>query len=224
MNLLSILQIFVEISVLVIGAICLIRFKLFPVAFRPYCYNNWIGVAGIIVYRVSISTVGSNAIDANVSSILDFLTIAWFYYLLNGRINDRNLFIAFASLAITAFVVDNFIFHNIFIFNSASYIFFNLMTVYLIIDHINRMVITERRSLLREPVFLISLSLLTYYSLSLVMEMFYFLKLDLEFPTHLTWLLSQIKAAALIISNSVIIYSLLKVKSSERLILPFLYQ
>ena len=209
--------------VIFLAGLSLVKFAKYPATIRPFCYNLWLGALSIVCFPIINNYFHTNASSTNLFALLDFYTVGWLYYNLSGRKQSRTQFLVLFILMSLFWIIDNLFINSIGRFNSAFYIASDVTLMYLVINQINICVVSEKAALSSEPVFLISISFLIYYSFSLVFEVFYLYELYLAFSDGFGKLLEEVKMIAFIAANLLVLRALLRIKRRERLTLPFLY-
>jgi hypothetical protein len=85
----------------------------------------------------------------------------------------KNLFPLIILVLMTTWALENFVFSKIIYFSSYFRIVYSFIVVILSIALINRLIVTERKSLLSNPTFLLCVSFVFYYTLKVMVEAFW---------------------------------------------------
>ena len=164
---------FLSFSVGIAVIISLVRFKQIAPAFRPFLFLLWLGLVNETTSHVLISTNHSNAVNTNIFLLLEALLLLWFFKL--QRVFDRNPRLPWilALLYLAAWTYENFWISSLTKFNSYFCVAAAFIAVLCSIHLINRLLLTGSGRLMRNPLFILTIAFIIYYTYSVLVETFW---------------------------------------------------
>jgi len=164
------LNIFLNHSVVIAAAIAVLRFKIIDKNFQPFIFFIWLGLINETLSLVLIYTKGSNTVNSNVYVLLESLLILYLFFSWDSISKPLYSLLMFA--AVSVWITDNLVVHNINGNNSVFRIFYSFIIIFCSLIQVNKLVISERVSLIKNPVFLICIAFLAYYACKAFVEVF----------------------------------------------------
>ncbi len=131
-----------------------------------------------------ISRGSSNAVNANIYVLLEGILYVGQFRTWGAFQKGKWQFRLLIGTLLLVWGIDNFILNHITTFNSLYRIYYSFCLVFLSIDEINRFLARMERALLKNPIFLICIGLLVFYTYKATMEVFYLLKLPFSFTFY----------------------------------------
>lgn len=157
--------------------------------FRPFTWLLWLGLLNDTLSLVFAYTLKTTAINTNIYVLLEYLLVLYQF----GRWNNAAIkaCISFAALGVIVWSADNLLIHPLDNRNGAFRIFYSFIIIFFSINEVNKLIVYERRSLLKNPVFLICFTFLAYYSYKAFVEVFMAFGLNLgnSFSQHVCMVL-----------------------------------
>lgn len=167
------LGISLTLCIIVPALIGLIRFKKINEVYHPFIYFIWIGAFNEIFGLIMMYTIKSNIVNLNIYILVESLLLLW-QFTRWGLFNKNSLWLKLIIvIAMIFWVTENFIISNITKYDSFFCIFNSTINTFMSISIINRLIATERRSLWKNPVFIICATFIIYYSMSILSEVFW---------------------------------------------------
>src|SRR5207253_1254095 len=118
-----------------------------------------------------------NTINSNVYRLIESILILWQFS--NWRLlKNRNTKIVAGTALVWFWLIENFIIFNPDHFNSYFLIAYSSMVSIMSIGMLNHLIISERKSLLKNPIFLICAAYIFYYTFSVLSEAFWLYGID----------------------------------------------
>lgn len=114
----------------------------------------------------------SNHINSNIYVLIAYILLLWQFGKWEMSHSNRNIILGFIGFAV--WLADNFYFHSLMANNSIFRLFTSFTIQYLCILQFNKLIFLERNRIIRNPVFIISASLLNYYTFKSIIETFNF--------------------------------------------------
>lgn len=206
---------------IVIGAVIgWMRFRKIDPAFLPFLLLLWLGFINEII-SLSIMEAGfSNAINYNVFTLVEALLITWQFKkwkLLEGQ-ERVYYFLQFAF--ITGWIIESVIRARLNVFNSYFIIGHSAVIVLLGVNMINRVMFSEPSLIIRNPIFLICMGFIIYFTYAILVETFwvYGLNKTPTFRIHIYEILAYIN----LFTNLVFAFATLCIPLKRQYILQFL--
>ena len=146
--------------------------KINPV-FRPFLFCVWLGLLNEIVSIITARTIHNTAINGNVYVLCESLLLLWQFrqWELFGR--QRWMVNAIGSFLVLAWVIENFMLFSIVQFSSWFRIIYSFVIVLLSVSMLNRQILVEKGPLLKNPVALLCLAFIIYYTYKVLVETFW---------------------------------------------------
>lgn len=167
-------------SIIFPAIIGLIRYAKINEAYHPFIYYIWIGSINEIFGLIMMYTIKTNIVNLNIYLLAESLLLLWQFK--RWRLFSNNsiwLKFIIASLVLV-WVTENFIISSITKYDSYFCIYNETINTFMSISIINRLIATERKSLWRNPVFIICSTFVIYYSMSILTEVFWIYGLSLN--------------------------------------------
>jgi hypothetical protein len=168
-----ILSIVLSIFIIVPAVIGLIRFRKISEAYYPFIYCIWAGFLNEMTGIISIKLIRTNVVNLNIYILVEFLLITWQFKKWN--LFGRKLYWpgALSGGMIIFWCIESFFISKMKGFNSYFIIVYSASITFMSISMINRLIVTERRSLLKNPIFIICIAFVLYYTLNVLSESFW---------------------------------------------------
>ena len=204
-------------SILIPAIIGGIRFRSIAHAYYPFIFLMWLGLLNETLSLILIYTIRSNAVNSNIYVLIEYLVVLVQFYTWNNSFIKRYYF--FAGLGLIVWIADNFLIHAINDNNSIFRIFYSFIIVFFSIDQINKLIINERKSLIKNAVFLICSTFFIYYSCKAFVEVFNAFDLGLSngFNRHVFMVLYF----ANVLSNIVYAIAILCIPTKQEFTMPY---
>lgn len=177
------------------GAIIgLIRLKHIDRAYYPFILLLWIGLLAEIMSSIVIHKGNSNAIFGNIYVLSESILLFVFFKRLGLFSKIENLSFFFPVLFVFAWIWENFIYSDIGYFNSYFRILYSFIVVLMSIHMINRILAEDKRKIIKNPLFLILIGFIIFFTYKTLIEIFwiYGLNSGLEFRTQVYRIMTYI--------------------------------
>lgn len=167
------LVIALSLSVLIAGVIALVRFSQIREIYRPFVYLIWVASINELLSVYLVINHHYNIVNYVIYSLCESLLLLWFFKNL-GVFRGKNSWYYFLILAFVAiWTVENFFGYRFGTrFSYYFDIFYSFCIVLLSIRAINDLLFTERE-LLKNPVFLICVGTIIFFTYTIVEETFW---------------------------------------------------
>jgi hypothetical protein len=182
-----------SLSIAISAIIGWIRFKKIEPAFFPFLCLLWLGMVNETLSITLAMSGHSNACNYNVFSLVEALLVTWQFRRWN-LFSHRFFYPVMQLVLIMSWLFINFILGHIYVFNSWFFILHAILIVVLSINMMNRVIFEDPGNIFRNPVFLISMGLIIYFTYSILVEVFwlYGLNKSREFRINIYAILAYI--------------------------------
>jgi hypothetical protein len=172
------------------------RWARIPSLFYPFALLLWVGALNEFLSLIMILTKQHNMVNSNIYVLLEFIIILFLFKNWNGWRIRTVLIFSVAGLA--AWITDNIVWHTLTDNNSLFRMLYSAVVVFLSMGVLSRVILEERNSLFKTPIFLISLTFIIFYSFKAYYESFnlFHIKIDTNFYYNLWLVLSVINLFA----------------------------
>jgi len=198
----------------------LIRFRLIDRAYQPFIYCIWIGCCNEIFSYILIKGGHPNAINNNVYWLIESLLFTYQFERWGLFSRRKLLFVSIIAILCVAWLSENFIISEIEQFDSYFLIAYSSLLCFMSIALINRLISTERGSLLKNAEFVICVTFVIYYAFNVLVEVFwiYGLSGNKIFVQNVT----NISVFTNLLANLLYSYAIIWMPTKRRFTLPSL--
>lgn len=159
-------------SIIVPAIIGIIRFNIINRIYFPFILCIWVGLLNELISELLIDYFHvSNSVNTDIYCLIEALLYTWLFRNLNLFINAKQYILLMIFLS-AAWLIDNFIISKITRFDSYFTIVYSLVIVLMSITILNRLIV-QQINLLANSTFLICASLIIYFTLMALMEIFW---------------------------------------------------
>ncbi|RYY22507.1 MAG: hypothetical protein EOO04_15680 [Chitinophagaceae bacterium] len=168
----EILSIVSTYSILIAAVLGVIRFRVIQESYYPLIYICWAALVAEIVASIVQKSSGT-LWPSNVYVLIEGLLFTW-QFRKWGSFQHRPWLFYLIQAAITIlWIIDSFFIHTIDELSSIYRISFSVLLVILAIDHINKLIVHERRSFITNAKFLLCIGVIFFFSYKFTLETFY---------------------------------------------------
>lgn len=204
-------------TIVIVIILILVRFKTVVAFSLPFVLFVLVGWFNDTLSHILIATIRSNVINSNVYWIVENLLLIWLFKEWNVPPDKKNLYQKLAVVGLALWIADNLILHSLTTFNDGFRLWHSLTVVVLSVRQINSLLFKETRSLFRNPMFIISIAMVIFYSFAAIIEVFY-----LVYPYgNWNFFLSKIFNSLNLLSNILFTVAVLRIPKKETLQLAF---
>lgn len=211
------LSIALNYSIVIAAVLAIIRFKFIIRSFYPFLFLIWLGFINESVSLFMIFSSGNNALNSNIFVLAEFLLILSQFSVWN--FHPKRKYIALAVLGMVIWAADNFILNTITQNNSLFRAFYSFVIVIFSINQINKIMVYERGSLLKNAMFIICITFLFYYGCKTFVEIFNAFHLGLS--RTILWNFWIIMYFVNAISNILFAIAVLCIPTRQEFTLPY---
>ena len=162
-----------SLSIIIPGIIGLIRFSKINEAYHPFIYCIWIGFVNESINIILALHHYSTYITSNIYILTESVLLTWQFKRWGLFDNSRILFRLIIAILFAAWIAETLMINNIKVYASYFSIIYSSILTFLSITVINRLIVTERRSLLKNATFIICIAFVIYYTYNVLSEVFW---------------------------------------------------
>lgn len=159
-------------TIVVPAIIGLVRFSKIHQAYYPFIFCIWLGLINETIGTIVISLGYYNIINFNIYLLIESILITWQFKNWNLFQKRKIVFPAIISGLIIFWTINTAI-TNMKDFNSYFMIGYSFLISIMSISVFNRLIITERKSLIKNPVFIICVAYVIFYTSNVLSESFW---------------------------------------------------
>jgi len=130
----------------------------------------WTGLLFEVVYRLSIWKFGSNAIPWNVYNFVEFFVLMMMFRNWNIAEKFSRWFGWLVGVSFLFWLSELLFVGNIHRFNPYFAIYYCFTVVIAAVTQLNRLIVTEKRNILRNPKFIISIGIVIFFTFRIFVE------------------------------------------------------
>ncbi len=205
-----------NLCILVPAVIGCIRFSKINRAYYPFIYCIWLGAFIEIISIILALNRYSNAAISNIYVLAEAILLTWQFWNWNLFEKRKILFQVIIAIFSITWILENFIFSKITYFSSYFRIVYSFIIVLMSITIINRLIVTERKNLLKNPTFLLCMAFVFYYTLRVMVEAFWVIGVNKDFSNSVY----HISIVTNFIANLLYSVAILWIPTKQRFTLP----
>lgn len=171
-----------------------IRIRKTDPAFLPFLVFLWLGLVNEITSILLLKSGYSNALNYNIFSLAEALLLTWQFRRWRLFEKQTQLYYLLQSVFITGWVIESFISAKLNLFNSWFIIGHSMIIVVIGVNMLNKVMFSEPSLLFYNPVFLVCMGLIIYFTFAILVETFwlYGLNKSKTFRIHIYEILAYI--------------------------------
>ncbi len=162
-----------NLSIAVPSVVGLIRFKKIHESYLPFIFYIWGGCLNEWLSFFIIITGHHNIICLNIYMLFETIMLIYFFFNLQYAAKKKWISILLYTCTSVFWVLENTLLGSINTFDSYFRMGSAMLICFLAINALNYLIVTERKSLLKNPVFIICSAFILFYSISVLSEAFY---------------------------------------------------
>ncbi len=162
-----------SLSILAPAITGVIRYRNIPVSYHPVIYLLLLGLANeLTCYFFFYNT--SNALPTNIYYLCEFLLLAWQFHNWKNILRVRWLYLVLITGVTLLWLTENIIFGRLTMFSPVFQVVYSLSLILLAINQLSWLVVNDRGRILANPVFIISIAVIIFFSYKVLTEIFYY--------------------------------------------------
>jgi len=181
----------------------LVRLRRIDKSYQPFLLLLVIGLTvEILSFVIIVNFKGSsNAIPINIYTLIEWLLLAWQFYVWGLLRQKKQVFYAILTTGVLIWIIVNIVFGKINEFSPYFHFFYYFVVVLFSVNEINFMITHYNRNLFRNPKFLICIGFIIYFVYMIV----YYWAVEIsasghqEISQHIQFFMGYVNALANII-------------------------
>jgi hypothetical protein len=159
-------------SILIAGVIAIVRFKKINKIYYPFLLCLWIGCINEILSEILIQSGHRTLANHNVYVLLESILILW--YLKNTGLFHKSRLIMpiLTGFFIITWITENQLNHTISKQDIYFRIIYSFVLVILSINAVNKIIVTNRKNILRNADFLLCIGFIIYFAYKALVQAF----------------------------------------------------
>ena len=151
----------------------LIRFKKINETYHPFIIYIWVGAINEIFGTIIIYIQHSNIVNLNIYLFIESLLLLWQFTRWKIFYNQQYLILLIGAILLLFWIAETFLYYSIYRYDSYFTIFYSVIFTFTSIISINRLIVTERKSLIRNPQFIICVAFVLFFTMVILSEVFW---------------------------------------------------
>lgn len=186
-----------------------VRYKKISSAYLPFLIWVWVGAINEVLNTILIIGLGKyNVINTNLYQLIEALLILWQFKKWHLLGKDKS-YIAISIAFFISWFIENLVLSKFYLgFNSYFRIFYSFVLVLMSINMLNQILMKERTSLIKNPIFVICILFVVMFTYAALVETFwaYGLNMSIEFTNNLQNIFVMINLVCNVIFAFVILW------------------
>jgi hypothetical protein len=159
-------------SIIVAVIYSLLRKSKMDSVYIPFLALIWVGFVNEFISDLSIKYFRTNAPNGNIYVLAEALFIMWQFK--KWRLfNKPIVYIVLSGSFLLVWLCECFLFSSIYRFFTYYRIYYSFVVVLMSIQMVNELITTEQKSIIKNPAFLICVGFILYFTVKVLVEIFY---------------------------------------------------
>jgi len=204
-------------SILIPCIIGAVRYTKIPDLYQPFLYFIWLGSLNELISMILVNTQHPNLVNSNMYVLLEYALILFIFFRWNDAKN-RNRYYLLLLTGLVIWILENIVINSLQTINAVFRVFYAFIVLYLSINQVNMLIVSEKKRLISNTIFLCCLSFIFYFSYKAFIETFYILHPPFSKPfyIHLFMILLSIN----FFTNLVYAIAILCIPTRREFIIP----
>lgn len=210
---------FFSFSILIAAAMGWVRYRRIHPTYHPFLYLCWLSLLNELISYFLIYNGFSNAVNGNLFVLGEVFLITWQLRNWNRVHYFKGFYTVFVLLCIAFWALEMFLVPAWYQTITCFRIFYSFVIVIMSIECLNRQLSTERGRLLKNPVVLICLAFILYFTYTVIVGVFWIYGFggSVDFRRNMVWILIYIN----VLCNLIYALAILWMPAKLRFTLPF---
>ncbi len=162
-----------SLCIVVTAIIAIARFHKINERYYPFVYCVWLGAINEILSVTLVLNQQTNVINTNIYILAESLLLTWQFKKWQLFGTKPHWFIVVVACLLSLWLWENFYFSTIRSFDSYFRIGYSALIMFMSINIINHLIVTERRSLVKNPTFILCTAFVLFYAMTVLSEAFW---------------------------------------------------
>ena len=204
-------------SILIPCLLGAVRYNKIPGPYKPFLYFIWLGTLNELL---SISLVNSghpNLVNSNIYVLLEYALILFIFFRWNDGKNRNRYYLLFLT-GLLVWFIENILVYSLETLNAVFRVYYAFIVLFLSINQVNILIVSEKKRLISNTIFLSCLSFIFYFSYKAFIETFYILHPPFSKPFYIN--LFMILLSINFFTNLVYAIAILCIPTRREFIIP----
>ena len=161
-----------SLSILLPTTASIVRYRKLPETYHPLVYMLVLGLFTEVTI-FSLFSRSSSALPTNIYYLIESLLLLWQFKSWNDVIKRRNVMMLFMLVFAVAWMIDYLIIGNIFTYRLWFQLLSSLTLILLAVNQMNYLIENDRRTLTKNPIFLICVGIILFFCYKIMAEVFF---------------------------------------------------
>lgn len=163
----------ISLGILIPLVIGILKFNRIPRSYHVLVYMLLLGtITELVSYFFFYKT--SNAIPYNIYGLFEFILFALLFRGWGNILQNKLMFYSIISVISLVWIIENIVFGGIYIYTPVYWVCYSLCLVLMAVNQMNWLIINDRSTIYKNPIFLICIAVIIFYSYKVLMEIFYY--------------------------------------------------
>lgn len=154
-------------------AVGLIRWRTISESYRPVILLLGLGVLNELISYLFFYR-SSNAVPTNIYLLCEFLMYSYQFLVWKHTLQKKNIFYILTGAMTAIWITENLVLGHISTFSPVFQVLYSLILILLAVNEINWLIVNERKSIIKHPIFLICIAIILFFSNKALIEIFYY--------------------------------------------------
>ena len=151
----------------------IIRFNKISSRYHPFIYLLFVGLLNELASNWLNSQNQTTAFPTNIYFLIEGLMLLWQFSAWKNILQNKMFFWVLFMSFIAVWIFDYVILGNIVRFSLPYQLYYSLVIILLSVNEINRIIINEKDSIIKNPVFIVCIGIILFFSYKILAEVFY---------------------------------------------------
>jgi hypothetical protein len=151
----------------------LVRYGELPVSYFPLIYLLGIGLINEVVSYLFFYN-STNAIPTNIYFLVEFFFFIWQFRAWKNIIRKNWVHRSLLIVMTAIWVIENVILGRLDEFSPFFQVIYSMLLILLAVNQLNWLLVNERGDIVTNPIFIICIAIIIFYSYKVLTEVFYF--------------------------------------------------
>ncbi len=169
-----------SLSISIAAVIGAIRYKKVSSDFYPFIYLLWIGLASELLCLVIALYFKNNIVIGNIYVLIESLFLLWQFSNWMNYKSGKRKYLLIGILFFAIWLTDNLLMHDITRINSFFRVSYSFIIVFLSMEQINLVFLSERDNVLKNATFLLCAAFIVFFVFKALFEVFYMINVRMS--------------------------------------------
>lgn len=161
-----------SLSILLPTVASMVRYKKLPDTYRPLVYMLVLGLLTEITIFFLFSQ-SSSALPTNIYYLTEAILLMWQFRCWNQILKKNSAMLLLIALFISVWILDYFVFGSLLSYRLWFQLLSSLTLILMAINQMNYLIENDRRTLTKNPIFLICAGIIVFFSYKIMAEVFF---------------------------------------------------